>query len=174
MIRYIIASLILSTWAHSAPVEESLALVLKNTSGRIALCTPSIMDELQVIGTPRILVKDDAQFLARIFGAESSFFEMMPNGEKLQTVSMCMAHWNFKLLLFSSDHKSRTSIQLCTSCRQVRMETNGVSVDLPNIREPAFEELSRKLDLWFPGWKKISEVNKQKWEEELGKTLQSE
>lgn len=174
MLRYIIISAILSTWAHSTPVEENLALVQKNTSGRIALCTPSIMDELQVIGAPRILSKDEAQFLSRIFGAEISFFEKLPNGETIQSTSMCMPHWNFKLLLSSLDHKSATSIQLCTSCRQVRMEINGVSMYLPNIREAAFEELSRKLDLWFPNWKKISEINKQKWEKELGNTLESE
>jgi hypothetical protein len=139
-----------------AQTESELSLIRTVTWGRVALCEPSIIDELQVIGEVRKLSDAEAASLGLVFGNEASWHERQPDGSVKAVMVFSPPPPNFKFLLGSFDSSTVVAIRLETSSGAASLSINGKNVKVPALREAARVELIKLLDRWFPGWKEIS------------------
>lgn len=149
--------------ASSATLEEGLATLRSATVGRIAFCKPSLVDELQIIGTPRELSQEEARELGALLGANETYFDKSAAHGTLAN-SFCTPHWDFKILLAGEDERPVVALRLCSSCRQVMLWVGDQPVDCPDIRKPAMTALTKHLDSWFPGWAEATKRNREAWE----------
>lgn len=160
-LRILVLALLLQG-AHAATLEEAMTALRTANRGSIAFCKPSIVDELQIIGSPRQLSEEEARELGQLMGAEDTYFERQANGDLIGGHSLCLVHWDFKIFLNSKD--ANVAIRLCSGCRQIAITLNGQPVDGPDLRNPAMTVLAKHFDSWFPGWAKTTERNRMNWE----------
>ncbi|MEO5668393.1 MAG: hypothetical protein ABIR96_10060 [Bdellovibrionota bacterium] len=158
--------LILLQLGRAKTLEENLTTILSAERGSVAFCKPSLVDELQIIGTPRQLSPQEAQQLGALFGAEETYFERQADGALVGRHSFCMVHWDFKILLTTKEGSHVTAIRLCSGCHQLAVWLDGQAVDFPDVRSPAMSALITRFDAWFPGWKKKTERNRLDWHNE--------
>jgi hypothetical protein len=162
--------MILIQAARAATLEEGMGALRSADIGSVAFCKPSVVDELQIIGTPRHLSADESQQLGRLLGAEDTYFEKSADGDLISGHSLCLTHWDFKIILVKRDGGQLVAIRLCSGCRQIALSVDGKPVeDCPDIRIPAMNALAKRFDAWFPGWAKATERNRLKWEKEMSK-----
>jgi hypothetical protein len=145
---------------------DKIAFLQNAEWGRIALCKPSVVDELQIIGEVRRLTLAEAQKIGSLLASEKSWFEKTPDGEQRGWVSFSSPHWDIKLTLRDKSGEF-LMMRLDTSCCQVSVTVDRQKTRLPNLREQAMNELAKLLNDWFPGWQATTYRNKSRWLQDI-------